>query len=69
MQPVGKTLIVIGLAVAALGVLLLFQDKLPFGRIPGDIHIQRPGFSFHFPLGTCLLLSVVVSLVLWLFRK
>lgn len=73
MPQLGKLLLVLGLAMAAVGVLLLFQDKLPFrlpfGRLPGDIAIQRPGFSFHFPWVSCLVISVVVSLVLWFFRR
>jgi len=42
---------------------------LPFGRLPGDIHIERENFSFHFPLMTGLLISIVLSLILWWTRK
>lgn len=74
MTALGKLLVAIGLALAALGGLLLLAARLPFfGRLPGDITIERPGFTFSFPLGTSLLLSLVLSLLLsvllWLFRR
>ena len=64
-------LIVLGLAIAALGVLLTFAGRLPFrlGRLPGDLFIQGKNSTFYFPLVTCLLLSVVFSLVMWLLRR
>jgi ribose/xylose/arabinose/galactoside ABC-type transport system permease subunit len=43
--------------------------KLPLGRLPGDIHIVREGFSFHFPIVSCIVVSAVVWLVLWIFRR
>jgi len=58
----GATLIVIGLAWP-------WISKLGLGRLPGDIHIQRDGFDFYFPLTTGIVISVVVSLLLWLLRK
>ena len=66
----GKTLIVLGVVLVATGLLVLAAGKLPFlGRLPGDIVIRRPGFTFYFPLGTSILLSVLLSLLLWLFRR
>lgn len=66
----GKTLIVIGLLTAAVGLFLLLGGKLNFlGRLPGDIRIERENFTFFFPLGTCLLISAVLSLVLWMLRR
>jgi hypothetical protein len=64
-------LIVAGLALAALGVLVTFADRLPFklGRLPGDIFIQGKNSTFYFPLMTCVILSVVLSLVMWLLRR
>ena len=64
----GRTLIVIGLAVVVLGVIVSLGEKLPirFGRLPGDIVVRGKNSTFYFPLVTCLLLSVVLSLVLWL---
>ena len=64
-----KILIVVGLAILAAGLLWPWLAKLPLGRLPGDIVIDREGFHFYFPITTMILLSVVLSLVLWLFRK
>jgi formate hydrogenlyase subunit 3/multisubunit Na+/H+ antiporter MnhD subunit len=72
-QNTGKFLIAIGLVLIAAGVLFLFKEKLPFlnqiGRLPGDINYQKDGFTFSFPIVTCLILSVLVSIVLRLFRN
>ena len=66
----GKLLIILGLALTALGLLLTFSGKIPFlGKLPGDLRIERDNFSFYFPLGSCLLLSLILSLLLWLFRR
>ena len=66
----GKALIIAGLAIAGLGLLWLLFGKPPFfGRLPGDIAIERPHFRFYFPLGTCLLISLLLSLLFWLFRR
>ena len=67
----GRTLIIAGLLIAALGVIWTFGEKLsiPLGRLPGDIRWSRGNSSFYLPLTTCLLLSVVGSLVMWLFGK
>ncbi len=70
MAPIGKFLIVVGLVVVGAGLLLLLSDKVPWlGRLPGDITIKRDNFTFYFPLATCILISVIVSLILWFFRK
>jgi len=64
-----RTLILLGLLLVAIGLLWPWLSKLPLGRLPGDIHMQREGFSFHFPLMTSLVVSVVLSLLLWWWRK
>jgi len=64
-----RTLIVLGLLLIAVGLLWPWLSKLPLGRLPGDIHMQREGFSVHFPLMTSIIISVVASLVLWWWRK
>ena len=70
MAPIGKLLIVFGLILAAAGILLLLSDKIPWlGRLPGDITVKRDNFTFYFPLATCLLISIILSLILWFFRK
>lgn len=77
----GKLLIAVGAAIALLGVLLLLADRVPgagnllgwFGKLPGDISIKRDNFSLFFPLGTSIVLSVVLSLLFyllsWIFRR
>lgn len=62
-----KTLIIIGLAVLAIGVLWPWLSQLPLGRLPGDINIERGGARFSFPIVTCLILSVLLSILLRLF--
>lgn len=70
MQELGKLLVVLGLLLAGAGFFLWkLSGKLPLGRLPGDIAIEKPGFSFYFPLGTCLLISLLLTLVMWLFRR
>ena len=66
----GKLLVIGGLVITAIGALLISGVNFSwFGRLPGDIHIERDGFSFHFPVVTCILISVVLTLVTWLFRR
>jgi uncharacterized protein HemY len=70
MGPLGKTLIVLGLVLVAVGIVLSFAPKIPWlGRLPGDIYIHRGNFTFYFPLTTCILLSLLITLVLYLFRR
>jgi hypothetical protein len=64
-----RLLIVLGVLLVAAGVLWPWLSRLPFGRLPGDIHVVREGFSFHFPLTTGLVISIVISLILWFFRR
>ena len=71
MKTVGRTLIFIGLAMVALGLLVSLGEKLPirFGRLPGDIVIRGKNSVFYFPIVTSLLLSVLLSLAMWLFGR
>lgn len=70
MSGLGKALIAAGLAIAALGGLLVLYGRVPLlGRLPGDLLIERPGFTLYLPLGTCLLLSALLSLILWLLNR
>jgi hypothetical protein len=67
---IGKLLIVAGIVLVALGLLLQLGARLPWlGRLPGDIVIEREHFRFYFPLTTSILISVALSLVLWLLRR
>jgi hypothetical protein len=67
----GRLLIALGLIVAVLGVLISLGERLPIrlGRLPGDILIRGKHSVFYFPLVTCLLISVILSLVLWLINR
>lgn len=66
----GKVLIITGLLLAGIGLFLTLGGKLNFmGRVPGDIRIERDNFTFFFPLGTCLVISLLLSLIFWLFRR
>ena len=72
LNALGKGLVVAGVCIALVGGLLLLADRFPWlrlGRLPGDISVQRDSFHFYFPLGTSILLSVVLSLVLWLLGR
>lgn len=70
MTSLGKTLIVLGLVIALIGVVLNFAGRIPWlGRLPGDIYVKRENFTFYFPLATSILISIILSFILWLFRR
>lgn len=70
MNDLGRTLVVMGLVVALVGVLLMVAGRVPgLGRLPGDIYIQRGNWSFYFPLMTSIVVSVLLTLVFWLFGR
>ena len=71
MNGAGRTFIIAGCILLVIGILFTLAPKLPtwLGRLPGDISIKRENFSFYFPLATCLLLSALISFIMWLFRK
>ena len=70
MNELGKFLVIVGLVTVVIGALLWTGvGKGWLGRLPGDIHYTRGNFGFHFPIVTCLLVSAVVTLILWLFRR
>lgn len=72
MAQVGRFFIILGLVFVVLGVILSYSDSLSFlrlGRLPGDISIKRENFSFYFPLATCLLISLVLTLIFYFFKK
>ncbi len=64
-----RMLVVVGIILIVLGLAWPLIVKLPLGRLPGDIVVRRENFSFYFPLASCLLVSIVLSLLLWLFRR
>jgi len=72
MAPVGRMLIYLGIILLVLGLILSHWNIFAFlklGRLPGDISIKRGNFSFYFPLTTCILLSILFSILFYLFRK
>jgi hypothetical protein len=70
MSELGRVLIIIGLVLAGLGVALVLAPKIPWlGRLPGDFTFRRGNFTFYFPLATSILVSVVLTLLLYLFRR
>ena len=70
MPEFGRTLIILGIVIIALGTLLTFGGKIPWlGQLPGDIYIQRGRFNLYFPITTCIVISILISLVLYLFRR
>ena len=66
----GKALIYLGIILVVVGVIFLLGGKIPWlGHLPGDLTIEREGYTSYFPLTTCILISVIVSLVLYFFRR
>jgi hypothetical protein len=64
-----RILIVVGLLLVVAGLAWPWLAKLPFGRLPGDFSVERENFSFYFPLATSIVVSIVISVLIWLFRK
>ena len=64
-----RFLVLLGLAILAVGLLWPVLSRLGLGRLPGDIVIRRDNFTFYFPLATCILVSVLLSAVFWLFNR
>ncbi|KPK43835.1 MAG: hypothetical protein AMK74_06200 [Nitrospira bacterium SM23_35] len=70
MQNAGKLLIVLGIIIIALGGLLLFSGKIPWiGRLPGDILIQKKHYTVYFPLATSIIISLIITLIFWIFGR
>ncbi len=66
----GRILIAIGLVIAGIGLAMLFAGKIPWlGRLPGDFFFRGKGFSFYFPLTTSIVISVILTLILWLINR
>jgi hypothetical protein len=70
MTGMGKALIFMGLMMVVVGVILAFPGRIPWlGRLPGDICVRKGVFSLYFPVATCILISLILSALFWLFRK
>lgn len=68
-MPMQRFLIALGLLLLVAGIAWPWLKRIPFGRLPGDIRIVRDGFSFSFPIVTCIVISLLLSLLLWIFRR
>jgi hypothetical protein len=64
-----RWLVIFGILCIVIGLAWPWIEKVGLGRLPGDVHIERDGFHFYFPIVTCLIISAVVSLLLWLLRR
>ncbi len=70
MSDLGRVLIVVGVILVIVGAVFLLAPKLPWlGRLPGDISFKRGNFSVYLPLGTCILISIILTLIMYLFRR
>jgi hypothetical protein len=71
LRELGKLLLVVGIVIAGAGALLMFGVKMPFrlGRLPGDIVVQGRNSSFYFPIVTCIVLSLVLTLIVWVLNS
>ena len=70
MQEIGKTLVAFGMILVGVGLLLTFFNKIPFlGKLPGDIYIQKKNLTVYFPLVTSILVSIILSLIFWLWPR
>jgi len=69
-ESMGKLLIIIGVIIIIVGIIVHFFDGIPFlGKLPGDIHIKRENFSFHFPVASSIVVSIILSLIIYLINK
>ncbi len=70
MHILGKSLILIGVVIAVIGLVLTFGQRIPYiGRLPGDIYYRKDNFAFYFPLATSIIVSVILSLILYLLTR
>ncbi|MGN5478683.1 DUF2905 domain-containing protein [Cupriavidus basilensis] len=64
-----RTLIILGCLLVVAGLAWPWLSRLPLGRLPGDIHIVRDGFTFYFPITTCIVISLFLSILIWILRR
>lgn len=70
MPGLGKSLIIIGIIIIVIGLFAAYGPKIPYlGKLPGDIHVKRDNFVFFFPLATSIIISVILSLILYFFTR
>jgi len=70
---IGKILLITGIIIVILGLIFTYSDKIAvlkyFGKLPGDIRIEKDNFSFHFPVVTCIILSIIITIILTIISK
>jgi hypothetical protein len=70
MPGIGKIFIFLGIVLILIGLIFMFGDKIPYlGKLPGDIYIKRERFSFFFPITTCIIISIILSILFSIFRR
>lgn len=70
LSSLGKLLVIAGLVMAGIGILLILSPKIPWlGKLPGDILIKKDNFRFYFPITTCIIISIILTILFYLFRK
>jgi hypothetical protein len=69
MSEIGKILIAVGAMIVLVGLVMVFAGRLGVGRLPGDFVVRRGNFTFYLPLATSIILSIVISFILWLMRR
>jgi len=70
MNIIGRILIIFGIVLILVGLILTIGIKIPYlGKLPGDIYIKKPGFTLYFPITTCIILSIILSLIFWLMGR
>jgi hypothetical protein len=66
----GKVLLITGILFIVIGLFFMFRPQIPWlGKLPGDIYVKRGNFQFYFPIVTCILISLLITLVLYIFRR
>lgn len=65
----GKAIVIAGIILVVIGLIFHFGKGLPIGKLPGDIHIKKENYSIHFPVVTCLVISIILTLILYLVNK
>jgi len=70
MESMGKSLVLVGIAIVVIGIAIWGLSSIPFvGRLPGDIYVRRGNFTFYFPLATCILISIIATILFSLMRR
>jgi len=70
MESIGRAVVLTGILLIIIGIILIFIHKIPLiGRLPGDIHIQRKNFTLYFPITTCIMISLILTLIMYLLHK